>query len=265
MHKKIMKNLLTSSVLLFFVTACSGNAEIRGFGGNTDQKLYEEALASIGSDNKAVVEKLNILELNYPQSSKLPEAMILKLYALYSTKRYEEALAQANRFIRLYPDHKSTPYAYYIKGMSNQARMMDTKRDQGPTLEALESFKELDKLFPDSNYSNLARNQLLEAENMIAMKELEIGKFYAQRGEVSAAAERFQKVSQAFPNSSAAPEALYRMAELHYNLSSQDLAMKYLNLLQTKYPGNFWTEEGSKMSNMTHGKKTKRLVIPNAR
>jgi outer membrane protein assembly factor BamD len=255
-----MKKLLASIAILSFLTACSGNAEPRGFGVAGDKQLYEEALAAIGNDNKAVVEKLNVLELNYPKSSALPEAMILKLYALYSSQRYEEALSQADRFIKLYPDHKSTPYAYYIKGMSNQARMMDIRRDQGPTIEALNSFNELNKLYPDSNYSNLARNKVIEAETLLAVKNLEIGKFYAQRGQFSAASERFQKVLDDFSHTTAAPEALYRMLEIHYNLNGLDLAMKYLSLLETKYPGHFWTNQAGNL--LKSGKRTKRLVIP---
>lgn len=244
----IIKDNLIKKISIFsllVLTGCSGNSEPREYKqlGAGDKVLYDEALADVGEDNKAAIEKLNVLELNYPKSSKLPEAMTLKMYALYQAKDYNAASAQADKFLTLYPKHRNSAYAYYIKGMASQMQMMDSQRDQEMTEEALEAFSELQKKFPDSEYVMASRDMSGQSINILAVKELETGRFYASRGQHAAAADRYKCVLDKYPNSAAAPEAMYRMVEVHSNLNSPDHAHRYSNMLQQQYPGSPWTQK----------------------
>ncbi len=269
--KTLTKKILPLSLLVLI--GCSGNSEPREYKqlGAGDRILYDEALADIGEDNKAAIEKLNVLELNYPKSSKLPEAMTLKMYALYHSKNYNGASAQADKFLILYPKHRNAAYAYYIKGIASQMQSMDSQRDQEMTEEALEAFSQLQRRFPDSEYVMASRDMSGQSINILAVKELEAGRFYASRGQHAAAADRYQCVLDKYPNSAAAPEAMYRMVEVHNNLNAPDHANRYCNLLQKQYPGSPWTEKAVKITvtryNIDNGAKprypTKYLQIPN--
>ncbi len=263
-------NVVCTAVLL---SACSGNATpkdaVQQNLTGSDKRLYEEALGDVGENNAAALEKLDLLELTHPNSSNLPEAMTLKLYVLYSSGRFEEAIAQADKFISLYPNNKSTPYAYYIKGMARHGMMMDTQRDQQNTQDAADAFDELARRFPDSEFVQSSRQIADHADNMLAMKQIEIGRFYAKNGQYGPAAERYQSVLKNYRNSVAAPEAMYRMVEVHNNLNSPQNAENYYRMLQQNHPNNVWTEKATKIvkitrfsGNSSQKMKTKELVIP---
>lgn len=245
---KIMKNAAIFCFALV-LASCGGNAEPRKIQQlhGSDKLLYEEALSDIGENNQAAIDKLNVLELNYPKSAKLPEAMALKLYALYSAEKYDDAILQADKFISLYPKHTSTPYAYYIKGLASQKKMMDSQRDQSITENAINAFQDLERNFPDSEYVQASRTMSDQAQNMLAIKQIEIGRFYAARGQHSAAAERFQNVLRNYAHTHAAPEAMYRMIEVHISLSSPENANRYCQMLLERHPQSVWAEKAVKI------------------
>lgn len=254
---------------LLTVAGCGGNAEPRENKqlGAGDKILYEEALADIGENNKAAVDKLNVLELNYPKSSKLPEAMSLKMYAMYKAGDYIGAANQADKFVALYPKHRNAAYAYYVKGLCSQMQSMDSQRDQEMTEEALVAFNQLESQFPNSTYVKSARVMSSDSRNILAVKEIEIGRSYAAKGQYGAAAERYQCVIDKYPNSSAAPEAMYRMVEVHTNLNSMDNAHRYCNMLKSKHPNSHWTDKAIKITvtrypSSTTKYPTKYLEIP---
>jgi outer membrane protein assembly factor BamD len=103
---------------------------------------------------------------------------------------------------------------------------------------------------------------------MIAIKQIEIGRFYARRGEHGAAAQRYQEVLMRHSNTIAVPEAMYRLIEVHINLDSRDNAYKYYQMLNTSYPNSIWAQRSVKFmpSNYnvqtTTKYRTKALVIP---
>ncbi len=237
-YKTLKHCLLLTSILM--LTACAGNATPKKIG--SDKEIYDQALSDIGHDNNAAIEKLNFLELNYPQSANLPDTMVLKLYAYYTNKQFDEAIMQANRFIKLYPNSSSTPYVYYIKGMANYGRMMDVSKDQQNTVDAMTTFKELMQRFPDSEYSRAASTMFDHTENMMAAKEMDVGRFYAQRGQYAAAAGRFDTVLRNYNHTIVAPEAIYRMVEIHHNMNTPHNAVRYTNMLQQRHPDNVWTK-----------------------
>ncbi len=247
MHS-INRNILWMALAL--LTGCGGNAEPREDKqlGAGDKILYEEALADIGENNTAAVDKLNVLELNYPKSSKLPEAMTLKMYALYKSGDYIGAVSQADKFIALYPKHRNAAYAYYIKGLCSQMQMMDSQRDQQMTEEALAAFNALESQFPNSIYTKSAKGMSNDSQNILAVKQIEIGRSYASKGQYGAAADRYQCVLNNYPNSSAAPEAMYRMVEVHSSLNAPDHANRYCNMLKTQYPNSPWTDKAIKIT-----------------
>jgi outer membrane protein assembly factor BamD len=243
----IKQNILWISLAI--LTGCGGNVEQRENKklGAGDKILYEEALGDIGENNKAAIDKLNVLELNYPKSANLPEAMTLKIYALYNSQDYIGAARQSEKFIALYPTHRNAAYAYYIKGMCSQMQIMDSQRDQQMTEEALMAFTELEKQFPNSSYVKSVKIMSKDSQNLLAVKQVEIGRSYAAKGQYAAAADRYLFVIKTYPNSSAAPEAIYRMVEVHINLNAPDHAHKYCNMLKTRHADSPWTEKATEV------------------
>ena len=61
------------------------------------------------------------------------------------------------RFIELHPGHKDVAYAYYLMGMDYYEQISDVGRDQEMTQKSQESFEELIRRFPNSDYSRDAQ------------------------------------------------------------------------------------------------------------
>jgi outer membrane protein assembly factor BamD len=50
-------------------------------------------------------------------------------YAYYSQDYYADAIAELERFIRVYPNHKNLDYAYYLLGITYYEQIVDEKKD----------------------------------------------------------------------------------------------------------------------------------------
>ena len=148
--------------------------------------------------------------------------------------------AHAQRFIDLHPGHKDVPYAHYLIGVSYYDQMSDVGRDQKMTEQALQSFEELMRRFPDSKYARDARLKADLARDSLAGKEMEVGRYYQQRGDYVAAVNRFRSVVERYQSTSQTPEALHRLTECYLALGVREEAQKTAAVLGYNYPGSNW-------------------------
>ena len=59
------------------------------------------------------------LEARYPYGRFAQQAQLEVAYAYWRDNEPASALAAADRFIKLYPNHPNVDYAYYLKGLVN--------------------------------------------------------------------------------------------------------------------------------------------------
>ena len=50
-------------------------------------------------------------------------------YSYYSQDYYENAIAELDRFIKIYPYYKNIDYAYYLLGLCYYEQIIDEKKD----------------------------------------------------------------------------------------------------------------------------------------
>ena len=62
--------------------------------------------------------KFNEAEILFPQSQWAPKSALMAAYAYYSQNYYDDAVAELQRFIKVYPNHKNIDYAYYLLATS---------------------------------------------------------------------------------------------------------------------------------------------------
>ena len=106
------------------------------------QRLYNEAKEEMsgGNWNKAV-QLFEKLEARYPFGRYAQQAQLEIAYAYYKDKDTASAIAAAERFIKLHPNHPNVDYAFYIRGLTNyeqrvgfMERMMPSRvRDRDQT------------------------------------------------------------------------------------------------------------------------------------
>src|SRR3954453_15029811 len=150
-----MPRSLLAALLLLTLVACGGlnssDDETLGWAG---QKLYGEAKdAMTGKDWPKAIKYLEKLEARYPYGRFAQQAQLEVAYCNWKEGERASAIAAADRFIKLYPNHPNVDYAYYLKGLINfndSSGFMTavttpdmTARDPKASREAFESFKEV--------------------------------------------------------------------------------------------------------------------------
>jgi outer membrane protein assembly factor BamD len=164
----------------------------------------------------------------------------MSAFSYYVAKKYPDSISAAQRFLTIHPGNKDAPYANYLIGMSYYQQVEDVTRDQRVTQQAMDSFGELIRRYPDSRYASDARLKMDLLNDHLAGKEMEIGRFYERSGKWLAANFRFRKVVEDFQTTSHTPEALERMVETYLALGIPAEAEKSAAVLGANYPGNKW-------------------------
>jgi outer membrane protein assembly factor BamD len=111
------------------------------------------------------------------------------------------------------------------------------------TQEALNALEALTSRFPGSQY---ARDAALKRDltlDHLAGKEMEIGRYYLNRGHINAAINRFRTVIQKYQTTTHTPEALHRLVEAYLTLGLTDEATRVAAVLGYNYPGSRWYEK----------------------
>ena len=83
----------------------------------------------------------------------LNQILITNDFYYHLQNQYNQAISTAQRFISLHPGNKHAVYAYYLIGQSYYERIQDVARDQRITELALESFVEVVRRYPGTDYA----------------------------------------------------------------------------------------------------------------
>jgi outer membrane protein assembly factor BamD len=211
------------------------------------QKFRSEAKAALdaGSYDKAV-KLYEAIQSRYPFGEGSAQNELDLAYAYYKASKYEEAVAAADRFIKMNPRSVGVDYAYYLKGLSNYNRDIgfidrflptDTsQRDQSKSQTSYDNFNELVTRFPSSKYVPDAKQHMISLRNNLAMHEVHIARYYIKRGAYVAAAGRASAVVEKYQGTPAVPYALQVMQEAYTNLGMTDLAKDATRVYELNYP-----------------------------
>ncbi len=110
------------------------------------------------------------------------------------------------------------------------------------TSEALKALDTLIRRFPDSKYSRDATLKRDLTLDHLAGKEMEIGRYYLNRGYVNAAINRFKEVVEKYQTTTHTAEALHRLVESYITLGLTEEATQVAAVLGYNYPGSKWYE-----------------------
>ncbi len=207
------------------------------------ESLYERASNAMNAERYVEATKyFEEVERQHPYSKWSTRAQLMAAYASYLDQRYDEAIGSLNRYIQLHPGSEDIDYAYYLKAMSFYEQISDVRRDQNMTIQAVKALNTLIARFPNSEY---ARDAMLKRDltlDHLAGKEMEIGRYYLNRGHVNAAINRFRSVVANFQTTSHVAEALHRLVEAYLTLGLKGEAYQVAAILGHNYPGSKWYE-----------------------
>src|SRR5690349_9158521 len=119
MSPSVLIRSALAAVLLALAACATGPGEDETVGWSA-QRLYGEAKDSMASKDWAkAVKYLEKLEARYPYGRYAQQAQLEVAYAHWKDGERASAVAAADRFIKLYPNHPNVDYAYYLKGLIN--------------------------------------------------------------------------------------------------------------------------------------------------
>src|SRR5689334_16152486 len=150
------------SVALFALTlaACSWLDTKDPTAGMPADKLYAEAKDALdGGQYDLAIKRYETLEARFPYGRYSQQGQLEVAYAYYKQNEQASAVAAAERFIKLHPNHPNVDYAYYLKGLAyfNEdlgllgkiSKQDRTERDPKSARESFDAFKELVQRFPE--------------------------------------------------------------------------------------------------------------------
>ena len=251
MRPSVLPRLL---IVVAVVLATLLSAGCSGLGDKADEtagwsanKLYSEAKDSMrGRDWAKAIKYLEKLESRYPFGRFAQQAQLDIAYSYYKENERASAIAAAERFIKLHPNHPNVDYAYYLKGLVNFnedgglfARFASTdltERDPKGARQAFDALRDLVTRFPDSKYAPDAAARMRYLVNALAQNEVHVARYYMKRNGFVAAANRAQFVVQNYPRTPAVEEAVFIMVKAYDKLGMTELRDGADKVMRTNFP-----------------------------
>lgn len=261
MRSSLLPRLLIVAALAFagLLAGCGmlddKKDETAGWSAN---KLYGEAKDAISAkDWTKAIKHLEKLEARYPYGRFAQQAQLEIAYCYYKDNERASAIAAADRFIKLHPNHPTVDYAYYLKGLVNFnedaglfARFSSqdmTERDPKGAREAFASFRELVTRFPESKYAPDSAARMKYLVNALAQNEVHVARYYMKRNGFVAAANRAQYVVLNYPQAPAVEEAVFIMVKAYDALGMTELRDGADKVMRTNFPqSKYLTGKGAK-------------------
>jgi len=254
----ILKNIVFIFVLLFFCLSCSNKnieqSEIK----ETNLELqmieaYQEGLKEFKKgDVLLAAKKFNEAEVLYPQSDVAPRAALMAAYSYYSQSYYGDSIAELERFLRVYSNHKNIAYAEYLLALCYYEQIVDEKKDLGSIDKSKKIFIGIVKKYPNTDFAIDAEFKLDLIDDVLASKEMYVARYYVDRKKWIAAINRFKEVIDNYETTIYVEEALHRLVEIYYILGLENEAQKYANLLGYNYQSSQWYENSYRVFNKSY-------------
>ena len=219
-------------------------------------EAYTEGLESLrGGDVLYAAQKFNEAEMLFPQSEWAPKSSLMAAYSYYSQDYLDDAIAELERFLKVYPLSKNTDYALYLLATSHYEQIVDEKKDLQSILSAKKNYNEVVKNFPNTEYALDSEFKLDLINNILASKEMYIGRYYFDKKKWISAINRFRTVIDEYDTTIYAEEALHRLVEVHYIIGLNKEAEKYAQILGYNYKSSKWYEKSYAVFNKDYEKK----------
>ena len=207
-------------------------------------EAYEEGLKELkAGDVIYAAKKFNEAEILFPQSEYAPQSALMAAYSYYSQNYYGDAIAELIRFLRVYPNHKDIAYAEYLLGLCYYEQIVDEKKDLQSIVNAKKTFRNLISKYPESEFATDATFKIDLINEVLAGKEMFIGRYYFDKKKWISAINRFRIVVDNYETTIYVEEAIHRLVEIYYILGIETEAKKYANLLGYNYQSSQWYEK----------------------
>ena len=245
-----MYKLVSFFFLIFMISACSiFDDEKKKNESNllTEVQLYEQIQTLLEkSSYDLAIQNLQLLESRFPFGNYADQSQLEIIYAYYQNGDEGAAIAAAERFISLHPEHPNSDYAWYMKGIANYplkpgllSRFYNSDKASRDVESARKSFNEFRSFlyrYPKSIYADDAFARMVYIKNILARHELVVANYYIKRRAYTAAINRAKNVIENYPKTEATSDAIAILIFCYNRVGLNNLADKNLQILKLNYP-----------------------------
>ena len=209
------------------------------------EKLYNEGLYMMNQkkDPKAASKKFEEVDREHPYSDWARKSLLMSAYAYYSAGDYDDCIGSATRYVTLHPGSPDAAYAQYLIAAAHYDQIPDISRDQGRTEKAIAALDEVVRKYPTSEYAITAKAKIEAARDQLAGKEMDIGRYYMQRHDYTAAINRFKTVVTQYQTTRHVEEALERLTEAYMAIGIVGEAQTAAAVLGHNFPDSPWYKD----------------------
>ncbi len=219
-------------------------------------EAYDDGMKALNrGDVLYAAKKFNEVELLFPQSNWAPKSALMAAYSYYTKDYYGEAIAELKRFIKIYPKNKNLNYVYYLLAISYYEQIVDEKKDLQSIMNAKNNFEIVIKNYPNTEYALDSEFKIDLINDILASKEMYIGRYYFSKKKWIPAINRFRTVIDQYETTIYTEEALHRLVEVYYIIGLIEESEKYAKLLGYNYQSSKWYEKSYSVFNKNYVKK----------
>ena len=245
--------LIYFSLLIFY--GCSKETENIPLIKETNQKVemisaYKEGINLIEvGDYFAAGKKFLEAEILFPQSQWASKSVLMASYSYYMQDYYSLAIDNLKRYFNTYPKDKNLAYAHYLLAMCYYETIEGEKKDLAPLLLSKKELNFIINKYPETDYAYDARFKIDLINDVLAAKEVYIGRHYVKKEKWIPALNRFKNVLENYETTAHVEEAIHRLVEIYFKLGMEEESLKYASLLGYNYNSGEWYEETYKIFN----------------
>src|SRR5882757_2969175 len=170
-----------------------------------------------------------------------------KLYneGLYLMNQRKDPKAASKKFEEVDRQHPYSDWARksLLMAASHYDQIPDISRDQGRTEKAINALQEVVRKYPTSEYANSAKAKLEGARDQLAGKEMEVGRYYMEKRDFTAAINRFKTVVTRYQTTRHVEEALARLTEAYMAIGIVGEAQTAAAVLGHNFPDSRWYKD----------------------
>ena len=256
----MLKNLIIFLISALLILSCSKKDKIEATleEGTIEEQMilaYKEGLEFLEKgDALYASKKFNEAEILFPQSIWAPKSSVMSAYSLYYYNYYGDAIFQLERHLKNYPNDKNLAYVHYLIAICYFEKLSDEKKDLEPLIQTQKKFEYIINNYPNTDFAIDSKYKLDLILDMLAAKEMYIGRHYMETEKWIGAINRFKNVINNYDDTVYVEEALHRLVEIYYKIGLIDEAKKVAYVLGYNYESGKWYENSYRVFNKSYKK-----------
>ena len=256
----MLKSLIVFLISALLILSCSKKDKIEATleEGTIEEQMilaYKEGLEFLEKgDALYASKKFNEAEILFPQSIWAPKSSVMSAYSLYYYNYYGDAIFQLERHLKNYPNDKNLAYVHYLIAICYFEKLSDEKKDLEPLIQTQKKFEYIINNYPNTDFAIDSKYKLDLILDMLAAKEMYIGRHYMETKKWIGAINRFKNVINNYDDTVYVEEALHRLVEIYYTIGLIDEAKKVAYVLGYNYESGKWYENSYRVFNKSYKK-----------